>query len=279
MRRAISTHVFVKARLHPGMLDKLVSAGAEAIEIFAARSHFDYTDKQQVREIANWFKHSGVALNSLHAPMFSDYEWGRTGAPPVNLVELDKRRRVESMDEIKRALEVAEQVPFTYLIQHMGTPGESFEPHKFEYGLSSLEHLHAFARPLGVKLLLENIPNEIATPERLLQFLQTLHMEDMGICMDFGHANIMTSVPQVFELLKEHIRSTHIHDNDKQRDAHLFPGEGKIDWSEAMALLATAPHVPPMLIEVNGEDRKDIMEKYPEAFRMLEQAAQSAARQ
>ena len=41
MVRAASTYVYVKQLLHPGLLDSLVRAGAEAIEIFAARDHFD----------------------------------------------------------------------------------------------------------------------------------------------------------------------------------------------------------------------------------------------
>ena len=36
MQRAMSTYVYVKQRLHPGLLDGLVRGGAEAIEIFAA---------------------------------------------------------------------------------------------------------------------------------------------------------------------------------------------------------------------------------------------------
>jgi sugar phosphate isomerase/epimerase len=277
MRKAISTYVFVKSRLHPGMLDKLVHCGAEAIEIFAARSHFDYNDRAQIREIANWSKFNNVPVNSLHSPMYADAEWGRTGAPPVNLVDRDKRRRVESMDEIKRALEVAEQVPFRFLVQHLGTGGEEYDPHKFEFALSSLEHLHAFAKPLGVKVLVENIPNDIATPQRLCQIIETLHVGDLGVCFDFGHAHVMGSVAEALELLKPHIRSTHVHDNHKEKDDHLFPGEGSIDWNEAMALLRSAPHVPPVLLEIGGEGRKDIVEKYQESFRNLEAAAEAAA--
>ena len=276
MRKAISTFVFVKSRLHPGMLDKLATAGAEAIEIFAARSHFDYTDRNQVREIANWFKHSGVALNSLHSPMYSDYEWGRTGTPPINLVDRDKRRRVEAMDEIKRALEVAELAPFQFLVQHLGTPGEEFDPSKLEYALSSIEHLHTFARPLGVKVLIENIPNEMTTPEKLMLLLSTLRLADLGVCFDFGHAHLTSSVEEAFNVLKPHIRSTHVHDNKHEKDDHLFPGEGAIDWDQAMALLRQAPHVPPVLLEINGEGRKDIMEKYRDSFRRLDEAAMAA---
>lgn len=275
MRKAISTFVFVKRRLHPGMLDKLAGAGAEAIELFGARSHFDYTDRNHVREIANWFKHNPVKLNSMHSPLFNDYEWGRDGNPPLNLVDHDKRRRVEAMDEIKRAIEVAELIPFDYLVQHLGTPGEEFDEHKFEYALSSIEHLHAFARPLGVKVLVENIPNEMSTPSRLAELIHALHMPDLGVCFDFGHAHVMSSVADAFAILKPQIRSTHIHDNKQEKDEHLFPGEGSVDWNEAMSLLRQAPHVPPVLLEIDGENRKDVVEKFPESFRLLETAAEA----
>jgi sugar phosphate isomerase/epimerase len=277
MVKAISTYVFVKERLHPGMLDSLVRAGAEAIEIFAARGHFDYADRQHVREIAAWFQSSGVALNSMHSPMFSDYEWGRTGTPPISIVDREKKWRVESMDEIKRALEVAEQIPFRFLVQHIGLPDEIDDPAKFEAGMTSIEHLHAFARPLGVKLLLENIPNELSTPEKLVEFITTLHLGDLGVCFDTGHANVMSSVPDAFHMLKNHIRSTHVHDNNKDRDSHLWPGQGSIDWNEAMQLLRSAPNVPPILLEINGEGQTDIVNKYQTVFRKLEQAAEVAA--
>ena len=83
MQKAISTYVYVKQRLHPGLLDGLVRGGAQAIEIFAARQHLDYANrKQHVREIADWFRTSGVPLNSVHSPMYADYESGRAGGQP-----------------------------------------------------------------------------------------------------------------------------------------------------------------------------------------------------
>ncbi len=105
MQNAISTYVYVKQRLHPGLLDGLARGGAQAIEIFAARPHLDYANrKQHVREIADWFRASGVPLNSVHSPMYADYEFGRTGALPVNIADTDRGRRVEALDEIMRAL-------------------------------------------------------------------------------------------------------------------------------------------------------------------------------
>src|SRR5438552_3884865 len=197
MLKAMSTYVYVKERLHPGLLDGLVRGGAQAIEIFAARPHLDYANrKQHVREIAQWFQTSGVPLNSVHSPMFADYELGRTGAPAVNIADSDRARRIEAMDEINRALEIAEQIPFRFLVQHMGNANEEFEERKFEAAMTSLEHLRAFAKPLGVRLLLENIPNELSTPEKLVEFIQASRFDDVGVCFDLGHAHIAGGVAQ-----------------------------------------------------------------------------------
>jgi sugar phosphate isomerase/epimerase len=267
MQRAISTYIYVKERLHPGLLDRLVSGGAQAIEIFGARQHLDYANrKQHVREIADWFRTSGIPLHSVHAPLYADYEWGRTGSPPVNVAATDRAARIDAMDEIKRAIELAEQIPFRFLIQHIGVGNESFSEQKFEAAMTSVEHLRAFAKPLGVRLLLENIPNELSTPERLVELIRTMHFEDIGVCFDVGHAHIMGEVEPAFETVKSYIQSTHIHDNDRDRDSHLWPGAGTIDWKRTMELLNQAPHKPPFLLEIEDDEKVNPVEKMGETF-------------
>ena len=273
MQRAVSTYLFVKERLHPGILDSLVRSGVQAVEIFAARQHLDYANRRQhVKEIAEWFRASGVPLNSVHSPLYADYEWGRAGAPPVNVSSIDRATRVEAMDEIKRALEIAEQIPFRFLVQHLGTPNESFSEKKFEAAMTSIEHLRAFAKPLGVRILLENIPNELSTPDRLVEMIQNAHFDDVGICFDFGHANMMSSVKESFEILSPHIRSTHVHDNDRLKDSHLWPGQGNINWKEAIELLRSAPQKPPLLLELGEDEKVNPLEKLGETFDKLESA-------
>jgi sugar phosphate isomerase/epimerase len=280
MQKAMSTYICIKQRLHPGLLDAMVRGGAEAIEIFAARNHLDYANrKQHVREIAQWFETSNIPLHSVHSPMFSDYEFGRTGSPPVNIAETDRKSRIEAMDEIKRALEMAEQIPFRFLVQHVGTGGEAFSDHKFEAALTSMEHLRAFAKPLGVRILLENIPNELSTPEKLVEFITTSHFDDVGVCFDVGHAHISPGLAQAFEILKPYIQSTHVHDNGGDRDSHLWPGEGNIDWAEATGLLQSAPQVPPVLMEIEGDEKLDFSARMNQTFRKLEEAAQTASSQ
>ncbi len=100
---------------------------------------------------------------------------------------------------------------------------------------------------------------------------------DIGVCFDLGHAHLLSSVKEAFEVLKDRIRSTHVHDNRKEHDSHLWPGdipagEGGIDWSEAMSLLRSAPQVPPLLLEIEGVEGEKVSEKMAEAFGKLEKA-------
>jgi sugar phosphate isomerase/epimerase len=273
MVKAVSTYLYVRERLHPGILDGLTRSGVQAIEIFAARQHLDYANrKAHVKEIAEWFRGSGVPLHSVHSPLYADYEWGRAGAPPLNIASVDRGGLVQAMDEVKRALEIAEQIPFRFLIQHIGVPNEEFSEKKFESAMTSIEHLRAFAKPLGVRILLENIPNELSTPDRLVEMIRAAHFDDVGICFDFGHAHIMGSVSEAFEILRKQIWSTHVHDNDKVNDSHLWPGQGTINWKEAMELLRSAPQTPPLMLELGEDERVNPLEKLREAFEKLEQA-------
>jgi len=157
-------------------------------------------------------------------------------------------------------------------VQHLGTANESFSDKKFEAAMTSVEHLRAFAKPLGVRILLENIPNDLSTPDKLVEMIHQAHFDDVGICFDFGHAHIMNSVSESFEILRSHICSTHVHDNDKLKDSHLWPGQGTIDWKQAIELLRSAPQKPPLLLELGEDEKVNPLEKLGETFDKLETA-------
>jgi sugar phosphate isomerase/epimerase len=275
MLRAMSSYVYIKRRLHPGLLETLVRGGAQAIELFAARGHFNYDDKEHVRELGNWFRSEKIEFHSVHSPIYMSNDF-KSGGQTVNIVDPDKRMRIEAMDEIKRAIEVAEYAPFRFLIQHIGKSDEYDDPRKFDNALSAIEHLRAFARPLGVSLLLENIPNDLSTPERLKEILKLLRYDDLGICFDVGHAHLMSSVHQAFGVLEDRIRSTHIHDNKRDKDAHLWPGEGTIDWEQTMQSLRSATHAPAMLLEIEGAEGMDVPGRMAAAYGKLEEAGVAA---
>ncbi len=253
MQHVLSTHLFVNHRLTVALLDRVLHAGIPAVEIFCARQHLDYRDKAQVTELGHWFRDSDLKLHSLHSPMYNDEIWGRSGPHSViTITERVKSKRLITVDEIKRALEVAEYIPFRYLVQHLGVGGEEYDEHAFDAAFSALEELMLFARQRGVEILLENIPNALSTAERLNQFLEMTHL-DLGYVFDTGHANIGPGVAREYEVMQPRIRSTHVHDNDGENDRHLFPlvsEGGTIDWKETMRLLRSREKQYPLLLEL-----------------------------
>jgi sugar phosphate isomerase/epimerase len=274
MNRVLSTHLIVGHRLSVAWLNRAMQAGIPAVEIFCARQHLDYRNRAQVTELGHWFADANLKLHSLHSPMYSDEIWGRSGPQSViTITEPVKAQRLHMVDEIKRALEIAETIPFRYLIQHIGVSGEEYSERKVDAAFSALEELSLFARQRGVEVLLENIPNELSTAERLRDFIEVTHL-DLGFVFDVGHANIGEGVEAAFEIMKERIRSTHVHDNNGKDDKHLFPlmaDGGTVDWKRTMSLLRSRPDQYPLLLELREvEGMEQPLDRVNEVFDRLE---------
>jgi sugar phosphate isomerase/epimerase len=297
MQPALSTYVFLQQRLHPSLLDALHKSGApdgvKTIEIFAARHHFDYNDRSAVRDIANWFRSTGVAA-TLHQPLYlSDRgsgQWSRHVAPNINLIDPDKSHRITAMDEVKRALESAEQVPISACVLHLGHKGDPWDARALENSLTAIEHLKAFAHPLGVRLLIENLQNEITTPEHILEILRVGHFDRVGVCLDIGHAHLSrpennAGIDEAFELLKPRVAQLHLHDNHGTKDDHLWPGSDSpgslnIDWQNVARHIATLSPDTPGILEIAHELEEtpnSVTIKATAAFDLLNRATEQLA--
>ena len=272
MLRVLSTHLFLNQRLHPGLLELASRSGAQAVEIFAARQHFDYTSREHVRELGEWFKSNPLEVFSMHAPLFPDREMGRAGAPAVNVLHPEKARRIDAMDEIKRALESAEHIPFRHLILHLGERDDGWSPRTIEYAETALEHLGAFARPLGVRLLVENLISEPTTPEHLITILEMGHLDNIGVCLDLGHAHITVGIVEAISVLNNRIVSLHVHDNHGMKDEHLWPGDGTIDWAataKALSALAVPPAAVLEIAKTLGDKPAELPDRVQKGFERL----------
>ena len=242
MDHVLSTHLFVNHRLTSALLGRIQQAGIRAVEIFCARQHLDYRDKAQVAELGHWFRDSELKLHSLHSPMYNDEIWGRSGPHSVvTLTETVKGQRMQSVDEIKRAIETAEVIPFKYLIQHLGVANEEFDMRKFDAAFTALEEL--------------------------------THV-GLNYAFDTGHANMAEGVEAAFDMMKERIRSTHVHDNNGTDDVHLFPliaQGGSIDWKNTMKLLRSRATHFPLLLELKEKpEYTNPLESARLAFERLE---------
>ena len=236
MRFGISTHLYHDRRLERAHLEQIASYGFETIELFGTRSHFDYHDDGAIGALGAWLSETGLTLNSVHAPITSSVVNGQWGERFSNAVT-DNARRQAAVRETEAALQIARRIPFNVLVVHLGTPTAKSQPgdNARAAAFRSAEEICRLAEPLGVRIALEVIPNELSTAASLVAMLEgDLDAPHAGICLDFGHAHLMGDVADAVETAAEHLIATHVHDNRRKEDEHLVPYQGSINWETAL---------------------------------------------
>jgi sugar phosphate isomerase/epimerase len=245
--RVLSTYLFVNRKLTAALVREAAGAGVSAIELFCSRGHFDYRSAEEAHEFAGWLAGNNLTLNSIHSPTTRDFHLSRESGAPLSICDPERVRRQEAVDEIKRALDLVEHIPFRYCVQHVASSRDIPDDRKWDAAFSSLEHLSLFARQRGVTMAIENTPGEMATPLNLKNFLEQTRLTGVKICFDAGHAHLEDGVAASLEVVRNHLATTHLHDNRGERDDHLLPYEGTIDWS---ATLAALPADVPTVLEL-----------------------------
>jgi sugar phosphate isomerase/epimerase len=238
--------MFVSRRLTTELLGQISEAGFEAVEIFGTRGHFDYTTKQEIQAMAGALSQHRLVLASLHAPTSRDLSATREGGTPLSITEVERVRRIEAMDELKRVIDVAEDLPYSRLILHMGGSRETADPRKRDAAFSSLEHLVLHARHRGVTIAVENTTSEMGDAAYLRTFVDETRLTGLRFNFDIGHAHLADGpeaerIEKGFAPLRELVVSAHIHDNHGDKDEHLPPYDGSIDWESAVKILRSAP--------------------------------------
>jgi sugar phosphate isomerase/epimerase len=272
--------MFVSRRLTTELLGQIAESGFEAVEIFGTRGHFDYTTKQEVQAMASALSQHRLALLSLHAPTSRDLSATREGGAPLSITEVERVRRVEAMDELKRVIDVAEDLPYSRLILHMGGPRDTADPRKRDAAFSSLEHLVLHARHVGVTIAVENTTSEMGDPAYLRTFVDETRLTGLRFNFDIGHAHLADGpeaerVEKAFASLRELVVSAHIHDNHGEKDEHLPPYAGSIDWESGVKALKSAPEPDlPLTLELKEKSGHDI----PSTAEVLAAASESLDR-
>lgn len=236
-RFGVSTHLFHEKRLSRDHLVDIAAHGFETVEVFATRSHFDYRDSAAVRDLAEWLRDTRLELHSIHAPIFDALRAGKWVGAFSN-ASGDEERRRKAVEEAKAALEIARVVPYRYLVAHLGMPSAEQVPpldNQPAAARRSIEEIAAVAAAVNVRVAIEVMPNPLSAPDTLCRFIEEdLEGVDAGICLDYGHANLMGDVVEAVETVSGHLLTTHVHDNAGKRDDHLVPFAGRIDWDTAM---------------------------------------------
>ncbi len=263
MQRLLSTYLFISRKLTPELLGQVADAGFHGVEIFCARSHFEYTLKPDILAMASALESHRLQLVSLHAPTSRDISAMRESGTPLSICEIERVRRIEAMDELKRVIDVAEDLPYARLILHMGGARETADPRKRDAAFSSLEHLILHARHAGITICVENTTSEMGDPAYLRAFVDETRLNGMRFNFDIGHAHL-SELPEderlekSFSPLRDLVSSVHLHDNHGEKDEHLPPYDGTIDWPAAIKILQSAQQTGlPLVLELKEKTGHD----------------------
>ncbi len=244
MEFGISTQIHRRKAVNVDLLESVRRAGFERFELFCNRPHFDFHDRRLLRSIGRWFAENSLPSPSIHLPFLENA--GPSQTMWISVLEQERRHREGAMDEIKRCLELTDHVRPSYVVMHLGNPGEAFTPVAFDFAYAAVTEIRSFA---GVRVMIENIPNEISTLERIEEFKTVARVSDVGICYDTGHGRLQGRTNGL-----ERIHTTHVHDNNGEKDEHLWPFEGTLNWPALVEELVLAKYSGPLIFEARGDN-------------------------
>jgi sugar phosphate isomerase/epimerase len=218
-------------RPHAEIIETCLHAGASSVEAtpaFVADRTVDERD-----EVKRQYQQAGLMLDTLHLPFGPEDDIAA-------FYETPRRRAVEHM---KRVFTGAAALGSRAVILHPTTCSYSVEAEGMDRYLHhmgrSLRELIPRAEQLDLTIALENmLPGQDGArlgsrPEHFVRFAREFGAPNLGFCLDTGHAFISEGAGgpgTFFDAMEGHLVAFHLQDNAGDRDSHLAPGHGLIDW-------------------------------------------------
>lgn len=204
-------------------------------------------DEEKLREE---YQKAGLKIDSFHLPYGSQHD----------LTSPDETIRLHALNVLKPALRQAAALGARVAIIHPTTGLHDVTVLGFDPLLNTLEkslaELLPLAESLGVILALENIPpREIhrfgSAPEHFKRFHERFAHPSLGFCLDTGHAllSLHSRAADLAEAMKPRLQAFHLNDNAGDRDSHLAPGRGRVNWVGISQLLREIRFIHPACIE------------------------------
>jgi sugar phosphate isomerase/epimerase len=229
-------------------LEIALDIGASVLEILPDWSRFP--DPDLVRKQS---ADRGLSIHSAHGC------WGgRTiRASRVDLGSAEPSVRSQSVADLKKCVDWLNRAGGTCLVVHPG--GLSF-PADFQSRRAALAQgliaLAEHATGAGVTICVENMPPGVHPGSRmadLADLLIELNHPRLALALDTGHANLTASAAEETRAAGSLLATTHVHDNNGQKDSHEPPGHpkgrGAIDWAAWGEALDCIGYEGPILLE------------------------------
>lgn len=186
--------------------------------------------------------------------------------------------RRAAIDELKRAAEFFSQIGAKWMNVHPDGHAPFFdEPTIVQRNIEALREVADFARPLGVGVMLENVPGRFNSTPQLTPIFNAV--PSLGLHLDIGHSNLSVAHNTAGELIAQfgrRVAHVHVHDNrGGQADLHLAIGMGDIDLGKHLRELQMVGYDGTITLEVFARDRHFLAYSRDRLRELWQQAAEA----
>ena len=197
-------------------------------------------------EVSGLLADNGLRVWAVH---------GSLGAGAVSPSADERRREVER--ESRRMEDAAAFAPCPYVIHYLYRQNA---PAIGDYWKWSVEKLLRRAEELSLILAVETVPFKPEVNERyadskeVADFVRSLASKSARVCVDINHSNLNETLPEAIANCSGLIADIHVSDNHGHGEEHLRPGEGVINFPEAMQAVIDAGYEGPLNLECHMTD-------------------------
>ena len=218
---------------------KMAELGYECIDFDLSDAESEYYSAKEefffisVSKLKKSLSSNGITVNQIHGP------WRF----PSN--EAAEEDRADRFGKMTKAASIAKFLGAKYMAVHPLMPfgAESAENPDVVYEINRrfYKALSDVTGKLGVTLCLENMPFRefpLSSTESLLKLIEDINSPHLKLCFDTGHAHLLgEDLGNSIRKAGEKLKALHVHDNFGDKDAHLPPYDGSIDWGEVAEAL------------------------------------------
>jgi sugar phosphate isomerase/epimerase len=224
------------------MLKRLAKVEVQLVEVVDEGLH--ELSEKRVAKLNAIAKAKGIRY-TVHEP-FADINIASPSKPILNA----------SIKRLEQSMAYANALNAQLWVFHPGakTGISTFYPNQdWKQNIQTIHQLHETAEKHGLNTAIENLPEKygflMKQPEDFKKFYKETSLNDIGIVLDVGHANLEGQTEQFLKKLPDKIVHMHISDNTGENDQHLGIGHGKIDWQQFAETLREIAYDKNIMIE------------------------------
>ena len=235
---------------HDEIIELCGAAGLAGIE--GAVPLFEGLSDTELEAVGAKYRDAAIKIETFHLPFSAEHDL-------ASFYETLRRRAV---DIARTWMERSALLGATIGIQHPTTnrfdvDTEGLDTYVRQLG-KSMEALLPVAEQLNYTIALENLPlgedgyRLSSRPEHFERFAETFRHPNLGFILDTGHA-LMSGGPEhaddFHKVMAPRMVAYHLADNAGDRDSHLAPGHGRVNWGMVFRRAAESGYSGCMCIE------------------------------